>query len=105
MTGDCSWKPQPIDEPASLKASRNPSRIRKESITPAANRKECESLAFNGLEAQPKSENTFSAITGKTQGIRLRRMPPINASREIFKKLFLGVSGCSPPTIKEVDFF
>ena len=77
-TGDCSWNPQPSSCPAARSASSIMASSTNVTMTPAANASASRRIVARSSWRVAKP-STLSDSTGKTQGMRLRIMPPTNA--------------------------
>ena len=76
--GDCSWKPQPIAEPAAFSAMSPLARARNVRTEPAPKASPC-LRASAWAPPWPARDAAFIARIGNTQGIRLRISPPRKA--------------------------
>ena len=79
--GLCNWYPQPISSPAFLRETRVIAIAMNVAITPKTY-----ALAFKLTDEFESAElftrdKAFKAMTGKTQGMRLRIRPPMKAKR------------------------
>ena len=74
-----NWKPQPSIWPPARSPMSSPAMAQKDTRTPAENTRPCANALCLPAWAWRTRPRTFSDRTGRTQGMRLSRIPPRNA--------------------------
>ena len=81
VTDDCSWNPQPTAMPEARIASSIPPIMRNATRIPAVYNRPFKCVSLGSVPAISRTLIALRLNIGKTQGIKLRRRPPINAAK------------------------